>query len=79
MPWLMHYLLCFQLPYSSMMLFYMKDNICRKLTDMDIFAIQQGTMYVKSLLDVADVHKFDYKLSILEEKWNVLNSCCIQT
>ena len=53
-----------------MMFFYMKDNICRKLTDMDIFAIQQGTMYVKSLLDVADVHKFDYKLSILEEKWN---------
>ena len=60
----------------------MKDNIRRKLTDMvfpestreriihDIFGMQQGTIYVKGLLDAADVHEFDYKLSRLEEKWN---------
>ena len=61
---------------------HMKDNIRRKLTDMvfpesireriihDIFGMQQGTIYVKGLLDAADVHEFDYKLSRLEEKWN---------
>ena len=36
----------------------------------DIFGIQQGTIYVKGLLDATDVHEFDYKLSLLEEKWN---------
>lgn len=61
---------------------HMKDNIRRKLTDMafpestrerivkDIFGMRQGTIYVKGLLDADDVHEFDYKLSLLEEKWN---------
>ena len=61
---------------------HMKENIRRKLTDMgfpestrnriikDIFGMQQGTMYVKGLLDAVDGSEFDYKLSLLEEKWS---------
>jgi len=59
--------------------FHMKDNIHRKLTEMaipesnrevivkDIFGVQQGTVYMKGLLDAVDVHEFDSKLSLLGE------------
>ena len=30
----------------------------------DIFGVQQGTVYVKGLLDAVDVHEFDGKLSL---------------
>ena len=55
-------------------------HINNKLTDMafpestresivhNIFCTQQGTIYVKGLIDAADIHEFDYKLSKLEEK-----------
>ena len=32
--------------------------------------MQQGTMYVKGLLDAVNVCEFDYKLYLLEDKWN---------
>ena len=59
---------------------HMKENVRRKLTDMgfpettreriikDIFGMQQGTMYMKGLLDAVDGCEFDYKLSLLENR-----------
>ena len=61
---------------------HMKDNIRRKLTDLlipeshrevilrDIFGSQQGTMYIKGLLDSSDANDFDYKLSLLRTRWD---------
>ena len=62
---------------------HMKDNIRRKLTDLllpesvrevivcDIFGTQQGTTYIKGILNVTDHKEFDRSLS-LREKWDEL-------
>ena len=59
-------------------------NIRRKLTDLllpesvrevivrDIFGTQQGTIYIKGLLDTTDHKEFDQRLLSLREKWNEL-------
>lgn len=63
---------------------HMKDNIRRKLTDLllpestrevivrDIFGTQQGTVYIKGLLDAADHSEFGQHLLSLKEKWDEL-------
>ncbi len=61
---------------------HMKDNIRRKLTELllpehtreeiirDIFGTQQGTVFVKGILDAASPEDFDRRLSQLETKWD---------
>ena len=61
---------------------HMKDNIRRKLTDLllpesvreeivrDIFGFQQGTVYVKGVLDASDEEDFSQRLVSLKEKWD---------
>ena len=58
---------------------HMKDNIRRKLTDLlvpaivrYIFGSQQGTVYVKGILDASDEEDFDQRLLMLKEKWDSL-------
>ena len=63
---------------------HMKDNIQRKLSDLllpestrevivrDIFGTQQGTVYIKGLLDATDRSEFDQHLLSLKEKWDEL-------
>ena len=38
----------------------------------DIFGTQQGTIYIKGLLDTTDHKEFDQRLLSLREKWNIL-------
>ncbi len=61
---------------------HMKDIIRRKLTDLllpeqvreeivrDIFGTQQGTVYVKGILDTLDSADFDQRLTRLKAKWD---------
>ena len=63
---------------------HMKENIRRKLIDLllpecireeilrDIFGTQQGSVYVKGIVDSEDVGDFDHRLLLLKAKWDEL-------
>lgn len=62
----------------------MKDNIQQKLGEFllperitheiikDLFGFQQGTLYVKEILDTISVSDFDTHFLLLKHKWDQL-------